>query len=209
FELNAVKKSDLFANLARTSWRYTDAEIKGAPMTVRRVTAVASILVGIVFFTWQTQGQVGGSNDLKTLARQSLAKLDGDFTVPGVTQPVEVIRDKWGVTHIYARNTDDLFFAQGYVVAQDRLWQLYMWRMDHEGRLAEILGPAAFEHDKDVRVAMFRGPFDDKEWTSYHPEGKRIFTAFANGINAYISQNANNLPVEFKLTGLKPDLVQP
>src|SRR5262249_1036496 len=80
---------------------------------------------------------------------------------------------------------------------------------DHEGRLAEILGPAALEHDKAARMALFRGPFDDKEWTSYHPDGKKIFTAFANGLNAYIAQNANNLPVEFKLTGIKPDPFKP
>ena len=147
--------------------------------------------------------------DLKALARQSLSKIDGDLSVPGVREPVEIIRDKWGVTHIYARNQDDMFFAQGYVMGQDRLWQLYMWRMDHEGRLAEILGPAAFERDKQVRLAMYRGPFDDKEWTSYHPDGKRIFTAWTNGLNAYIAQHANNLPVEFKLTGLTPEPWKP
>jgi penicillin amidase len=151
----------------------------------------------------------GQPADLKSLARQSLAKLDGDFNVPGVREPVEIIRDKWGVTHIYAKNEADLFFAQGYVAAQDRLWQLYMWRMEHEGRLSEILGPAAFARDRETRLLMFRGPFDDKEWTSYHPHGKAIFTAFANGVNAYIAQNADNLPVEFKLTGLKPDLWKP
>src|ERR1700692_1444708 len=147
--------------------------------------------------------------DLKSIARQSLAKLDGNFNVPDVREPVEIIRDKWGVTHIYAKNEDDLFFAQGYVAAQDRLWQLYLWRMEHEGRLAEILGPAAFDRDKETRLLMFRGPFDDKEWTSYHQHGKAIFTAFSNGINAYITLNAENLPVEFKLTGLKPDLWKP
>jgi penicillin amidase len=159
------------------------------------------------FFARLADGQPAG--DLKSIARQSLAKLDGDFNVPGVREPVEIIRDKWGVTHIYAKNEADLFFAQGYVAAQDRLWQLYMWRMEHEGRLAEILGPAAFERDRETRLLMFRGPFDDKEWTSYHPHGKAIFTAFANGINAYIALNADNLPVEFKLTGLKPDLWKP
>ena len=73
-------------------------------------------------------------------------------------EPVEIIRDKWGVTHIYAKNQDDMFFAQGYVMGQDRLWQLYMWRMEHEGRLAEILGPAAFERDRQTRLAMYPRP---------------------------------------------------
>ena len=156
----------------------------------------------------QTLGSTNGAA-LKSLARQSLSKIDGEVSLPGVREPIEIIRDKWGVAHIYAKNEDDLFFAQGYVAAQDRLWQMYMWRMEHEGRLAEILGPAAFERDRQTRLLMYRGPFDDKEWTSYHPHGKAIFTAFSNGVNAYITENASNLPVEFKLTGLKPDLWKP
>ena len=185
-------------------------------MTVRRGLEFGIIVACAAFITFaaplaaeQPAAQPSGGADLKSIARQSLAKLDGDFNVPGVREPVEIIRDKWGVTHIYAKNEGDLFFAQGYVAAQDRLWQLYMWRMEHEGRLAEILGPAAFERDRETRLLMFRGPFDDKEWASYHPHGKAIFTAFANGINAYITLNADNLPVEFKLTGLKPDLWRP
>ena len=173
-------------------------------MTLRRVldvVVIAAIAGGATV--------VAFSADLKSVARQSLAKLDGELSMPGLREPVEIIRDKWGVTHIYAKNEEDLFFAQGYVAAQDRLWQLYMWRMEHEGRLAEILGPAAFDRDRETRLLMFRGPFDDKEWSSYHPHGKAIFTAFASGINAYITQNAGNLPVEFKLTGIQPDLWKP
>jgi penicillin amidase len=142
--------------------------------------------------------------DLKSLAHQSLSQIDGTLNASGLREPVEIVRDRWGVPHIYARNTDDLFFAQGYVMAQDRLWQMEMWRRQREGRLAEILGPAAFERDRQARLLMYRGPFDDTEWTSYHPEGKRIFTAFANGVNAYAAANAGNLPVEFKLTGITP-----
>ena len=77
-----------------------------------------------------------------------------------------------------------------------------MWRRWHEGRLAELLGPAAFDSDARTRLMMFRGPWDASEWTSYHPEGEAIFTAYAKGINAFIEQNADNLPVEFKLTGI-------
>jgi len=186
-------------------------------MRLRRVLEIAIILGSPVFMessTWDLAPQQAaspgtGGAGLKSLARQSLTKLDGEVSLPGVREPIEIIRDKWGVAHIYAKNEEDLFFAQGYVVAQDRLWQLYMWRMEHEGRLAEILGPAAFDRDHETRLLMFRGPFDDKEWTSYHSRGKVILAAFASGINAYIAQNANNLPVEFKLTGLQPDLWKP
>ena len=142
---------------------------------------------------------------LEELARQSLARIEGDLAIPGLKEPVEVLRDEWGIPHIYARNTSDLFFAQGYVTAQDRLWQMEMWRRWHEGRLAEIFGPRAVEYDTRTRLMMFRGPWDQSEWTSYHPEGEQIFTAYANGVNAFIEQHADNLPVEFTLTGIRPD----
>ena len=119
-------------------------------------------------------------------------------------QPVDVIRDEWGVPHIYAQNTEDLFFAQGYVMAQDRLWEMEWWRRELEGRVAEVLGPSAFERDRLARLLKYRGPFDDSEWTSYHADGKQILTAYANGINAYITSHADHLPVEFVLTGIKP-----
>ncbi len=143
--------------------------------------------------------------DVTALARRSLAPLDGTIALPGLREPVEVVRDRWGIPHIYARNVDDLFFAQGFVVAQDRLWQMEMWRRWREGRLAEIFGPAAIPYDERARLMMFRGPWDEAEWTSYHPEGERIFTAFANGVNAFIATRADNLPVEFQLTGIRPD----
>ena len=142
--------------------------------------------------------------DVAALARQSLSQLDGELALAGLRQPVEVIRDQWGIPHIYAENTDDLFFAQGYVMAQDRLWQLEMWRRWREGRLSEIFGPAGFDYDRRTRLMMNRGPMDDTEWTSYHPDAERIFTAYANGINAFINERAHNLPVEFKLTGVEP-----
>ena len=142
---------------------------------------------------------------LEGLTGRSLAQIDGQLDVPGLTEPVEVIRDEWGIPHIYAQNDNDLFLAQGYVMAQDRLWQMEMWRRWHEGRLAEIFGPEAFDYDKRTRLMMFRGPWDASEWTSYHPDAERIFTAYAQGVNAYIEQNRDNLPLEFQLSGIVPD----
>ena len=144
-------------------------------------------------------------DSLEEMARRSLAQIGGELDVPGLREPVEVIRDEWGIPHIYAQNDDDLFLAQGYVMAQDRLWQMEMWRRWHEGRLSEIFGPEAFDYDLRTRQMMFRGPWDESEWTSYHPDGERIFTAYANGVNAYIEQHRDNLPVEFQLTGVEPD----
>ena len=89
-----------------------------------------------------------------SLARESLATISGTLAVPGLRDDVEVIRDRWGVPHIYAKNTDDLFMAQGYVMAQDRLWQMEMWRREREGRLAEILGPSAVGRDRTARLLI-------------------------------------------------------
>ncbi len=144
-------------------------------------------------------------DSLDELAVESLARIEGDIQVPGLRAPVEVIRDEWGVPHIYAQNDEDLFFAQGYVMAQDRLWQMEMWRRWHEGRLAEIYGPEALPYDRRTRLMMYRGPFDETEWTSYHPDAHRLFTAHANGVNAFIEQNRDDLPIEFKLTGVVPE----
>jgi penicillin amidase len=141
---------------------------------------------------------------LEELADRSLAQIDGELSVEGLQAPVEVIRDEWGVPHIYAQSDEDLFFAQGYVMAQDRLWQMEMWRRWHEGRLAEVFGPEALPYDRRTRLMRYRGPFDATEWTSYHPDGERLFTAHANGVNAFIEQNRDNLPLEFQMTGVEP-----
>ena len=142
---------------------------------------------------------------LDELAKQSLATLDGNVKIAGLKAPVEIIRDNQGIPHITAKNDDDLFFAQGYVMAQDRLWQIEMWRRWREGKLAEVFGPEAYDYDVRARLMKYRGPFDDKEWASYHPDAKRLFTAWANGLNAWVAAHTDNLPVEFKLTGVKPE----
>jgi penicillin amidase len=139
------------------------------------------------------------------LAKDSLAPLEGRVALPGLKQEVQVLRDEWGVPHIYASDVDDLFFAQGYIVAQDRLWQMEIWRRTAAGRLAELVGPVALRHDLLYRLLQYRGPFDDEEFNSYHPEGRRIFTAYAAGVNAFIASAGEKLPVEFRLTGVRPE----
>lgn len=154
---------------------------------------------------WTNRQDARQVDRLRPLAKQSLATISGELVVPGLKAPVEIIRDTWGVPHIYAKNTADLFFAQGYVMAQDRLWQMGQWRRAREGRMAEILGPDSVASDRQARLLKYRGPMDDREWTSYHPEGRRIFTAYAAGVNAFIRERAANLPVEFTVTGLTPE----
>ena len=170
----------------------------------RRALTVGVTGVAVAWLGVSAARQATGPEQLKALARASLSPIAGEFRIPGLRADVQVLRDRWGVPHIYAQNVDDLFMAQGYVMAQDRLWQMEMWRRQREGRMAEILGPSAVARDRTARLLRYRGPMDDREWTSYHPDGKRIFTAYAAGINAFIAERASNLPIEFKLTGITP-----
>ncbi|MDQ2949926.1 MAG: penicillin acylase family protein, partial [Acidobacteriota bacterium] len=125
-----------------------------------------------------------------------------------VRQPVEILRDRWGVPHIYAGNTGDLFFAQGFIAAKDRLFQIDLWRRIGTGKLAEVLGPVALPRDRMARLVRFRGNWD-AEWQSYSPDAKEIATAFTDGINAYIRSLKGQKPLEFQFAGYSPGLWEP
>lgn len=124
----------------------------------------------------------------------------------GLSQPVEILIDRWGISHIYAKNEADLFFAQGYNVARDRLFQLEWWRRQATGTVAEILGPKELKRDIGNRLFMYRGDLmQELNW--YHPHGAAIIEAFVDGINAYIAETQRNpglLTPEFQMLGLKP-----
>src|SRR5215210_7941645 len=115
---------------------------------------------------------------LDALAAAALSEIGGTLSAPGLKASVRVVRDTWGVPHIYAQSTEDLFFAQGYVMAQNRLWQMDMWRRGGEGRLAEVLGPGALARDKQARLLKYRGGATDAELRSYHPDARRIMSAY-------------------------------
>jgi penicillin amidase len=126
--------------------------------------------------------------------------------VEGLGRPVEIIRDRWGICHIYAENESDLFFAQGYNAARDRLFQLEMWRRQATGTCAELLGRRELERDIGARLLKFRGDMR-RELGHYHPRGEQIVGAFVKGINAYIEaaeRNPELLPLEFRLLGIRP-----
>lgn len=126
--------------------------------------------------------------------------------VTGVSDSVEVIIDTWGVPHIYAKSETDLFFAQGFNAARDRLFQFEIWRRQATGTVAEILGRKELKRDIGTRLFMFRENMDD-EMNHYHPRGKVIINSFVQGVNAYIdwiNQYPDQLPVEFKLLKIKP-----
>jgi penicillin amidase len=126
--------------------------------------------------------------------------------IAGLTEPVEIVRDHWGINHIYARNEADLFFAQGYAAARDRLFQFEVWRRQATGTVAEILGPREARRDQGARLHMFRGDLDD-ELNRYHPRGKLIVESYVRGVNAYIGETEHDaalLPPEFRMLGITP-----
>ncbi|MES1244126.1 MAG: penicillin acylase family protein [Acidobacteriota bacterium] len=142
--------------------------------------------------------------DLPARARAALAQTSGRLAVAGLARPVTVLRDPWGIPHIYAESQDDLFFAQGFVAAQDRLFQMEVWRRTAEGRLAEILGPKLVERDRVARLLRYRGDME-AEYASYAPDAKAIVSAFVRGVNAYIETVRDRPPVEFELAGFRPE----
>ena len=140
------------------------------------------------------------------LSASAFAATPETLQVSGLTQPVEILKDRWGVSHIYAKNETDLFFAQGYSVARDRLFQLELWRRQATGTVAEILGRRELKRDIGNRLFQFRGDLT-QELNWYHPHGPAIVDAFVNGINAYIAETQHNpdlLSPEFKMLGIKP-----
>jgi penicillin G amidase len=114
-------------------------------------------------------------------AHAALSPVRGTLTVAGLAQTVRVLRDRWGVAHIYAQNQHDLFFAQGFVVAQDRLFQMDLWKRSGQGRLAELLGPLALQRDINARLLRYRGDMKS-EYASYSPDTEKILQAFTGGI---------------------------
>lgn len=130
-----------------------------------------------------------------------------ELSLSGLNQPVEILRDRWGISHIYARTEHDLFFAQGYSAARDRLFQLELWRRQATGTMAQIAGRRELKRDTGNRLFMYRGDLQE-ELNWYHPHGALIIEAFVAGINAYIAETHHNpslLAPEFRLLGIKPE----
>ena len=123
-----------------------------------------------------------------------------------LNERVEVLRDSYGINHIYAKNQRDLFFMQGYLSARDRLFQFEIWRRQATGTVSEIFGEQELKRDIGTRLFMFRGDIRD-ELNHYHDDGYEIITSYTDGVNAYINEvleDPQNLPIEFKLLDIKP-----
>ncbi len=134
-------------------------------------------------------------------ARQQFPTTSGTLAAPGLQQTVEVYRDSLGIPHLYAANEHDLFFAQGFVHAQERFWQMEFWRRIGAGRLSEILGPSALENDRFIRTLGWHR-VAAKELEALAGEDRDALQAYADGVNAYVSANRGKLGLEFVLLGL-------
>jgi penicillin amidase len=157
----------------------------GGLLTLALVVAVAGVL-------W-----------LRSAAQSALPVLDGDLHVTGLSSPVTVLRDAHGVPHIQAATQDDLFEAQGYVAAQDRLWQMDTFRRNANGELAEILGSSLVKHDRVQRVFQFRNTAR-RIYANLPSDDRARLDDYARGVNAFIDQHPDSLPPEFKLLHYRP-----
>jgi penicillin amidase len=167
----------------------------------RRLRILFLSAVGLLTFV--LLAAIAGVLWLRSAEKAALPVLDGDLQISGLLAPVTVHRDAHGVPHIEAASQDDLFLAQGYVTAQDRLWQMDTYRRNANGELAEILGPSLLQHDKAQRVLQFRNTAQ-RIYANLPAADRARLDDYARGVNLFISQNQNSLPAEFKLLFYHP-----
>lgn len=171
---------------------------QGLKITVMVVLLLGLLLAGFATYT----------------VRQSFPSESGAIALPNLQAEVEVQRDKWGIPHIYAANSHDLFMAQGYIHAQDRFWQMDFWRHIGSGRLAEMFGASQVETDKYLRT-MGWARVAQQEIKLVNPEMKGYLQAYAEGVNAYLAEHQGSaISLEYTVLkllnpGYKPELWQP
>jgi penicillin amidase len=186
---------------------------------MRRYAAV--ILLGVILIfgavlltLWKSSAAQSSSSAYQSTGAAQPASSGTSSTqkLPGLQQPVTILRDTWGIPHIYAQNQHDMFFAQGYATAQDRLFQMELWKRAGQGTLAEILGPTFVQRDIGARLLRYRGDMA-AEYASYSPDSKQIIEAFTEGINAYVktisAPGGPGLTPDFKAAGFTPELWKP
>ncbi|MGA3350021.1 MAG: penicillin acylase family protein [Candidatus Sulfotelmatobacter sp.] len=159
------------------------------------ITILIVLLLGLIAFAYFA-------------ARSALPQLDGNLAVKGLSAPVKVTRDRQGVPAIEAATLEDLFFAQGYVTAQDRLWQMDVMRRFGAGELSEILGEDTLKIDREQRILGLRAAAT-KSLTLAAQSNQSYFAAYARGVNAFIEAHQNSLPIEFRILRYSPKPWQP
>jgi penicillin G amidase len=169
-------------------------------MWIKRILIALAILI--------VMGIMTGIILIRVVSRKGLTTIDGKTELPGLRSDVTILRDSLGIPHIYAENEHDLYMSSGYVMAQDRLWQMDLLRRVTQGRLAEIFGSDLVETDLLMRA--LRIPEKSKQVTdSLDTEIKESLSAFSEGVNTFMKQNKNNLPFEFQVLGYEPEPWKP
>lgn len=163
---------------------------------IGRVLKALVVLIVVVLVVAGVAGYI--------VVQRTLPQIDGAVQLAGIKGKVEIVRDSTGVPHIYAESQEDLFFAQGYVHAQDRLWQLEFNRRVAAGRLSEVLGKATLETDTYLRtIGLAR--IAREEAAAMDAETRAILEAYSRGVNAYVETHQDSLPLEFLILGFKPE----
>lgn len=178
-----------------STYTFSDIESPSSRSNVWRIFglwALGLAIILLVLLAW-----------FMSIARAALPELDGSVSVPGLSAPVSVTRNSQGVPTIEAANLDDLFFAQGYVTAQDRLFQMDLMRRAAAGELSEVVGEVALKHDRQQRILGIRAAAE-KGIAAITPEDRQQFNAYAQGVNAFIKWHGERLPLEFRLLHYTP-----
>lgn len=145
----------------------------------------------------------GSGGYLYYRAQASLPQLDGSLKLTGLSAPVEVLRDPFGVPHIFGTSVEDVARATGFVHAQDRLFQMELSRRMGTGTLAEVLGEPGLSLDRRVR-RLGLGLAARTELERTDPEARAVLDAYAQGVNAYLTAQKGSLPPEFQILGFQP-----
>jgi penicillin G amidase len=178
--------------LALLNWQFTSSH---AGASLRAILRFVLIAVALLFAL--------AAGVIWWFVYRPLPRLDGSIPLNGLQKDVIVERDGWGVPHIRATTVEDMAEAQGYVMAQDRLWQMDLLRRVARGQLSEILGPATISIDKQFRTLGF-GRAAERDVSLLEPAQRNIMDAYARGINLFIEQHSNKLPLEFTLLKYRP-----
>ncbi len=163
---------------------------------LKRIIQVLLVLIIIII--------IAGFIFIRHISRRALPDYNADISLKGLTADVEVFRDHYGIPHVYAETEKDLYTAVGYLMAQDRLWQMDLLRRVTLGRLSEIFGEDYVETDQLLRALRFSEK--SKQLLNLtEPKVLDAFKAFADGINQYIASHPLKLPPEFAILGYKPE----
>ena len=160
------------------------------------------VLVGVLVVILVVVGV--GIAALAWFTSRALPQTSGTLTVPGLERPVTVVRDVAGIAHIRAETGHDLFMAQGFVHAQERMWQMEVWRHISAGRLSEMFGESELDTDRFIRTLGWRQA-TERDWAAMEPDAQAVVNAYAAGVNAWLDQERDSLGLAFLLTGTKPE----